>query len=269
MLYYKPEPPTNVADDSAKRTETSIYVTFTETPVADWNGGDVNEYELYRLGAAGDWVYMASSATAYFDLQRYIAACTTYNFTVTAMNGYGESNYSTSYKVNNAGPPSKMDSSIARARNTDSDAFDVTITWGSETYDAGGCTLIGVGYWEHSAWNTTNAYCYVAHEAYNETARTNGDTIPAVTSHGPPVHDYCNFNATENNKANITMAQYTDYTMFANKTSTFASDTPSDALGTVYYVDYPTGGGGGESLKMRDYDTFTFSFTDITSAQKS
>lgn len=243
MLYYKPEAPTGVSDDSTKRLATSIYVTFTETPVADWNGGIVNEYELYRMGSDDAYVYMASSATAYFDLKRYISACTTYNFTVTAMNGYGESDYSGHYSINNAGPPSKMADTIARSR--DQSGFSVLATWGSATYDDGGCTLEGIGYWEYKSANTTKPYCYVNHEAYDATAKAASTAVPAVVSVGYTVADYCNFNVTDANmEASIYIAQYNQYTFSTDLASAFASNTPSDALGTVYYIDYPVGGGG-------------------------
>jgi hypothetical protein len=148
-----------------------LKVTFTETPISDWNGGNVNEYELYRLNeVSGAWVFMASSSVAYFELTRFIVACTEYNFTVTAMNGYGESDRSGSYTVTTGTAPSRLDENFLLARNDATGGFVVTVAWGSEEFSNGGCLLLGFGYWEHSAWNTTNPFCYVTFTAYDDTA---------------------------------------------------------------------------------------------------
>lgn len=48
VIYYKPKAPTAVGDTADLRADEFIQVTFTETPIADWNGADVYEYELYR-----------------------------------------------------------------------------------------------------------------------------------------------------------------------------------------------------------------------------
>jgi hypothetical protein len=77
-----------------------------------------------------------------------IAACSTYNFTVTAANGYGESDYSDSYLVNNGESPTKLtvDTAVRNPTPT-TGGFDIDTSF-TGTYSNGGCDTLGIGYWE-------------------------------------------------------------------------------------------------------------------------
>jgi hypothetical protein len=142
----------------ASRKEDSLKVTFTQTPAASYNGGDVTEYSLYKYDASNKkkYIFLAGSNTAFFELTNFIVKCTEYNFTVTAMNGYGQSDMSAYYMVTTAAMPSKLNNEFTRAVSLTTGGFSATADWGGVEYSNGGCDLIGFGYWEYTSWNATN-----------------------------------------------------------------------------------------------------------------
>lgn len=76
-----------------------------------------------------------------------IAACLTYIFAVTAANGYGESDYSVSYLVNNGGAPTSLNAIADSAIDATTGGLTFRPAF-TGTFDNGGCELIGVGMWE-------------------------------------------------------------------------------------------------------------------------
>lgn len=100
---------------------------------------------------------MGATHTAYKFLDNYISPCDDYEWTVTAMNGYGQSDYADSYTVNNGLMPEPPATATAAADPT-TGGFVVGGTWGSAESDGlhGGCNLMAVGYWDLR----DSAYCF-------------------------------------------------------------------------------------------------------------
>jgi len=217
----------------------------------------------------GEWVYYSSTATSFFEQERLIAACSTYNFTVTAANGYGESDYSDSYLVNNGEAPTKL-TVVAASTNSDdpiTGGFDISTSF-SGAYDNGGCDTEGVGHWEYDVSNTTEPYCYSAMKAYDDAAIGASSTLPVVKSRGPYTYAHCNIDSTshDSHAAKPFVAFATEYTIEMSKvgvdwTTAVTFSTPK------YYIGFPTGLGSTGTAKGRDYTEYTFYVTASTEDQ--
>lgn len=195
IIYYKPEAPTNVTDDEDYRSTTRIYIEFVPVDEEDWNGSDVNEYELYRLQEKEDeadedvWVYMKSSNSDFFDLDRYIAACTDYTFVVTAMNGYGESDYSEQYEiVSGSAPDAPLGVTYAQVAGE----MTVTVDMSYADEDAyigafGNCDLLYLGAYEDDLRDDAeDSHFEVGQGDYALADYTNGDDGEIVFSAEAP-----------------------------------------------------------------------------------
>jgi hypothetical protein len=91
-----------------------------------------------------------------------IAACLTYIFAVTAANGYGESDYSVSYLVNNGRAPTSLNAIPNSAIVATTGGLTVQPEFTGD-FSNGGCELIGVGMWEEMEADDdddADDYCY-------------------------------------------------------------------------------------------------------------
>lgn len=90
-IYYKADPPTALTIDHLLTEADYIYLSWT-APTED-NGSDITEYEVYKNQASNPtvWTLIYQTEEVFQEITEFIIPCQEYNFTVTSMNGYGES----------------------------------------------------------------------------------------------------------------------------------------------------------------------------------